>query len=224
MSYQALFFSPSPWSCSGGSQYLLNNAFKDLRGGSGAIKAGSFLLQLGTDVRGGTMPIDNRSKAATLRQQQPEQWGLHWTRRPEVRKMLSWRIDSLGAHWVLTVQLPDASPRASASSAPGAAQNPFPPWLRPEGMTSQEWLNVRKENGQRITNAGSAVKQRAFYFLLGGDRMLKGDVQKKKKLQEYPYFYQPAIRTLGLASLTLDSASSGLPLKVQNCKFVPSSW
>lgn len=57
----------------GGSQYLLNDAFKDPRGGSGAIKAGSLLLQLGTDVGGGTMPIDNRSKAATVRQRQPEQ-------------------------------------------------------------------------------------------------------------------------------------------------------
>lgn len=54
-------FSPSPLSCPGGSQYLLNDAFKDLRGGSGAIKAGSLLLQLGTNVGGGTTPIDNRS-------------------------------------------------------------------------------------------------------------------------------------------------------------------
>ena len=77
---------------------------------------------------------------------------------------------------VLTFRPLGASPPASASSAPGAAQSPFPPWLCPVGwhhrtQTHVNLLNFRREDSFERAEILVYQSYKALVFVISGEQI-----------------------------------------------------
>ena len=137
-----------------------------------AIKAGSLLFQLGMNIR--QPALHYTTQAAPSASHNLSSKDLRWQPRSlQCGSKYKWshcgrltfktlslqdnELENPGALiWMEDNQMgrtfrpPGASPPASASSVPGAAQSPFPPWLCPDGW--HHWtghvnsVNTRKED------------------------------------------------------------------------------